>query len=190
MASLDGYNEEIGLVVEFKYPSAEKHYLAKNNQVPATYVDQIQAQLMVTGCNTAHYVSYDGFEIEVVVVREDKVRQKEILERLKAFWSLVETDTPPEGAPKILVSENLEVLASRYKTLSQILEYSKEELEMIRERICELVKDKKAEFYGLSLTRSERIGNVDYKAIPELNGVDLNKYRKPSSEVVTIKELK
>ena len=43
---------------------------------------------------------------------------------------------------------------------------------------------------GVTLVKSVRQGNVNYKAIPELAGVDLEKYRGAPSEVWTLKETK
>jgi putative phage-type endonuclease len=186
-ASLDGYSEEMKLVVEFKYPSKAKHEMAERGQVPATYRAQIQAQLLVSGCQTAHYVSYDGRDIAVVVVKEDKDYQARILAACQLFWGLVETKTPPPGAPVFLESDTLETLAERYKHLDRIANQTDDEMKLIRQKLDELVAEDKAKFYGLSLTRTERIGAVDYAKIPELHGVDLNQYRKSPSKVLTIK---
>lgn len=186
-ASLDGYCEEMGIVVEFKYPSAAKHTLAKAGIVPMTYRSQLQTQLLVSGCKTAHYVSYDGRELAVVVVPADPEYQLRILFECKKFWHLVETMTPPPGAPVILESETLEVLASRYKQLDRIAAQTDAEMKLIKQKLDELVEEDKAKFCGLSLNRGERQGAIDYGKVPELRGVDLEQYRKSPIKVLTIK---
>ena len=45
----------------------------------------------------------------------------------------------------------------------------------------------KTDFEFLTVTKSSRAGSVEYKNIPELKGVDLEKYRKPSTEYFLIK---
>ena len=186
-ASLDGFDEEVGLVVEFKYPSKEKHAQALQGIVPKTYRAQIQAQLLVAGCNTAHYVSYDGRNIAVVLVKADPDEQERILAACKGFWNMVQTRTPPAGAPVILESETLEVLANRYRELDRLATQTETEIKLIRQKLDELVEEDKAQFHGLTLNRTERQGSVDYGKIPELFGVDLNQYRKSPVKVLTIK---
>lgn len=188
-ASFDGYSEEMKLIAEFKYPSEAKHALAVKGFVPPTYVSQVQAQMLVAGVDTCHYVSYNGKEIAVVVVKADKQKQEEILEKCKEFWSFVENDSQPEGSPAKPTSHTLEILAKRYKELLHISSNLKEEMEMIKNRISDIIPDNKAEFYGLSLSRSTRAGAVNYAAIPELAGVDLEQYRKSPVETLTIREI-
>ena len=186
-ASLDGYSEEMVLVVEFKYPSKAKHEMAERGFVPETYRAQIQAQLLVSGCGTAHSVSYNGKELAVVVVKENKEYQGRILAACQIFWQQVESKTPPAGSPVFLESDTLETLAARYKELDRIAARTDDEMKLIKQKLDELVQEDKAKFYGLSLTRSERQGTVDYGKIPELRGVDLNLYRKSPTKVLTIK---
>jgi putative phage-type endonuclease len=189
-ASLDGYNEEKSLIVEIKYPSKEKHAMALRDEVPPTYRAQLQAQLLVADCTWAHYVSYDGTDIAVVKVEADLNEQRRILDACRDFWACVLTNTPPKGAPVILESETLSVLAENYKRLTKIAEHTEGELKLIRQKLDELVEEDKAEFHGLVLSRTERVGSVQYDKIPELQGVDLNQYRKRPSKVLTIKEKK
>ena len=182
-ASLDGWNEETKLVVEFKYPSAEKHEMAERGIVPETYRAQLQTQMLVSGADTAHYVSYNGQDLAVVVVKADPHKQGQILEACKSFWEHVENDV----SPMEIMSETLEVIATRYKQLDRIIKTSEDEIKLLKERINELVIDDKAYFYGLSLTRSKRKGNIDYAKVPQLSGIDLESYRRPDTEITTIK---
>ncbi len=186
-ASLDGYSEEMRMVIEMKYPSKAKHEAAERGIVPDTYIPQIQAQLLVTGFDTAHYVSYNGHSIAVVVVKEDKAMQARILEACGAFWDCVQNCIPPAGAPVVLESETLEVLANRYKQLDRIAFQTETEMKLIKQKLDEIVEEDKAKFHGLTLLRTERIGSVDYAKIPELRGVDLNQYRKSPVKVLSIK---
>jgi hypothetical protein len=86
-----------------------------------------------------------------------------------------------------LESDTLETLAARYKELDRIAARTDDEMKLIKQKLDELVQEDKAKFYGLSLTRGERVGSVDYGKIPELKGVDLERYRKSPVKVLTIK---
>lgn len=189
-ASFDAMNSELGVIAEFKYPSAVKHDQAKQGIVPDGYFDQIQAQLMISGYDTCHYVSFNGSAIAVVTVRADKERQREIEERCRMFWACVESDSWvfPDAPKEVYDSPNLEVMSKRYLELIRLQRQVEDEMKMIKKRISDVVTEKKASFYGLRLVRSERAGSVDYSQIPQLEGVDLEQYRKPATEVVTIKE--
>jgi putative phage-type endonuclease len=186
-ASLDGYSSEIRLVVEMKYPSKAKHELALQGLVPSTYRAQLQTQMLVAECDTAHYVSYDGKEIAVVVVKSDPIEQERILIACKEFWECVHTKTPPKGAPVILESETLDVLSKRYKQLVRIAAQTEDEIKLIRQKFDEIIEEDKASFNGVSFIRSERKGAVDYSKIPELKEVDLEAYRKSPSKTLIIK---
>lgn len=186
-ASLDGYSNELGLVVEMKFPSKAKHELALQGLVPSTYRAQIQTQMLVAECNTAHYVSYDGKDIAVVIVKADPIEQQRILVACKEFWECVTTNSPPKGSPVILESETLDVLSKRYKQLVKIANQTDDEMKLIRQKFDEIIEEDKAKFAGLSFVRSERKGSIDYEKVPELKGVDLEQYRKSPSKTLTIK---
>ena len=186
-ASLDGYSKDHGVVVEFKFPSKQKHEQAELGEVPKTYIAQIQAQLLVAECDTAHYVSYNGKEIAVVEVKADKEIQKRILSAAQVFWEYVEKKIPPPGGPVILESETLETLATRYKELDKISTQTEMEMKLIKQKLDELVETDSASFYGLHMHRIMRKGAVDYAKIPELKGVNLEQYRKGDTKVLTIR---
>ena len=186
-ASLDGYSEELGILAEFKYPGQAKHEMAMRGEVPKTYKAQIQAQLLVSGCDTAHYVSYNGKSIAVVVVKPDPLMQGRILDACKEFWECVQTKTPPPGSPVILESETLDILSARYKTLVRIADQTDAEIKLIRQKLDEMIEEDKAKFNGISFVRSEKKGSIDYDKVPELKGVDLEQYRKSPSKVLTIR---
>jgi len=188
-ASLDGIRP--GMVVEFKYPSRDKHGLAVSGVVPNTYRDQLQVQMLVAGVTRAHYVSYDGQDIAVVEVLADYSRQMTILEACKNFWVMVQEDIEP---PKKYVEQeslDLEYLAKVYRKALRDKERAENILEDTKAMIDDLIKDDKASFYGFTFMRSVRKGSVDYAKIPELEGVNLEQYRKPDSkQFATIKEEK
>jgi putative phage-type endonuclease len=95
-ASLDGYWKEENAVIECKAPAAIKHQMAFVNEIPKTYEDQIQAQLIVSGAKKAFYVSYtdkeedEKFSLAIVEIMPDLVRQNEIITACREFWDELE----------------------------------------------------------------------------------------------------
>lgn len=53
-------------------------------------------------------------------------------------------------------------------------------------RLEELASARRTFGSGLELLRTVRKGAVDYSAVPELSGVDLERYRKPPVEVIKV----
>lgn len=194
-ASLDGvFHNEDGykVIVEIKYPSKEKHNLALSGIVPETYRDQVQAQLLVTKAQYAYYVSFDpegdkDTRLAIVKVEPDFKRQDEILEACQNFWINVLEQTPPEGmAIQDELEAELEVL-DKYKSEIKALEAL---IEGIETSVKEKMKASRVMAGPYTLSWVERKGNVDYKAIKELQDVDLEKYRKSSSRYLKISKSK
>lgn len=191
-ASLDGWVESEKLVVEIKYPSKAKHQQALVGVVPETYRDQLQTQMLVSGANHADYVSFnpdenDEFKLAIVRVKSDKARQQEILEKAKFFWACVQTKTPPiEIAEQPELFETLKIRAS----IQQQIKDLEKSLEEFTNKIKSQMKADTVKCENFTISFSDRKGNVDYSKIPELEKIDLEKYRKPSTRLFLVKENK
>lgn len=190
-ASLDGWRED-GVIVECKCPSKAKHQLALAGYVPETYKDQIQAQLLVSGASYADYVSFDPNEPEetrlaIVQVSHNPERQALILEKCKEFWSFVLSKTPPHGTAEQPELYNDLVELDSIRAEMTKLDKKRKELE---DKIKSSMKANHVICENFAVTWTERKGVIDYSAIPELQGVDLERYRKPPTKVFTIKENK
>jgi len=70
MVSLDGmYLDENGVhIIEIKCPGKKTHEIAQAGQIPFYYIPQICYQCMLTGAQTAFYVSWDGTSNEPVMI--------------------------------------------------------------------------------------------------------------------------
>jgi hypothetical protein len=59
-------------------------------------------------------------------------------------------------------------------------------LDKARQRLIDLTKGPREAGGGVSVVRMWKSGNIDYKRIPELQGVDLERYRGKSREEVRV----
>lgn len=189
-ASLDGFVDSEQLVIEIKTPSKAKHQLALSGYVPETYRDQVQAQLLVSGVESADYVSFspdepDETQLAIIRVRADKQRQQEILEAVIKFWYHVQMDIAPIDVAT--QPELNPMLVERQKVVDAI-KMLEGELEQHNENIKAMMKANRVECENYVVSFTERKGNVEYAKIPELKTVDLEKYRKKSTKVFTVKE--
>lgn len=194
--SLDGWAPELRRVLEIKCPGTADHEAALAGRVPEKYVAQLQFQLFVTGAEVAHYFSFDGESGTIVEVKADSELQRTIRDAVIDFWTrnvLGDLEPDPAARDFVHVTEDQAVrLFSEYRRISV-------EIQTLESRAAELKKEILSRYgaihprlkcAGVEMVRSKRVGAVDYGSIPALEGIDLDAYRKPASEVVTIRTTK
>ncbi len=184
MASLDGMSECGNYIVEIKCPGEKDHAIALSGKVPDHYYPQIQHQLYVTGLDWAFYYSFDGTDgVTLVVQRDDDYIEKMVAEELK-FYECLESRIVPEPSDSDYVNRNDDlwnVYASQWISVLERMKDLEREQENIRNELIFLTAEHNTKGCGISVQKVERKGNVDYSKIPELSGVDLDKYRKEST---------
>jgi putative phage-type endonuclease len=189
-ASLDGLSFDGSVVLEIKCP-LNPHDIrkAKEGRVPAHYYAQLQHQLEVTSATEAHYWSFDGRAGVLVRVTPDREYIKHLIETEAEFWRLVEEKCWPDAA-----SEELDLsshpswrsTALAYRAARISAEQSRLEEQRLRAILGKLATARRTYGCGVELIKNWRKGAVEYSAVPELRGVDLEQYRKPQVQVVTI----
>lgn len=183
MASLDGLSDD-NEILEVKCPGAKDHATALAGNVPDHYYPQLQHQIYVVGAERAFYFSFDGLDGVIVEVKRDDKYIAEMLDQEKKFYECLMNRTPPEVEDDdYIYKDDLEwdLLAMRWKELSEKMEMIAEEQEHVRERLVKLCNGQNSKGSGIKLCSVQRKGNVEYSRIPELKNVDLEKYRKPST---------
>lgn len=188
--SADGYDDVTGEILEIKCPQSKTHELAKAYQMPEHYRLQVQYGLLVSGASLARFVSYrpeDEIMLAGIEVLPDYELHKEMICAAKTFWECVEKDLPLPGTssqPELEGDINaIENLKARIK-----------ELEAVKDALEKSIKDYMQTDTVIAgeylLSWGERKGSIDYSRIKELDGVDLEQYRKPSSRVFSVKRNK
>jgi len=193
-ASLDGYNAEKSQILEIKYVGKEDHENAAKGIVPEKYYWQLQHQLFATGAKLVKYVSFDGSTIEVVNVPPNPKDQTKLFKQLLLFWELVKTGEEPELTDKDYVVVKDELLSERFReweAAKDALKSAEELVKHCQELILEnpLVKDRSISCGDFRVKSVVRKGNVNYKIIPQLKGLDLEEYRGKPSKYQTIRKV-
>lgn len=186
MASLDGIDIDGKSIVEIKCPGQTDHEIAKEGKIPEKYFPQLQHQLAVTGLEMAFYFSFDGSEGIILEVEKDDAFIDKMLDREKTFWKCMSTLTPPAMNQRDFVNrEDKEWTETTQKWLNihGQLETLEEEEKKLRETLIQMAGGQNVMGGDVRLTRSLRKGNVNYAQIPELQNIDLEKYRKEPIEV-------
>jgi putative phage-type endonuclease len=189
-ASLDGLNFDGSLVLEIKCPLRRRdHALALEGQVPRHYYAQLQHQLEVSRARELHYWSFDGRRGALVRIIPDHEYIERLVQAEIGFWRSVTENRWPEPRFKdqdLSDDPKWAEAAQCYSRVRQRLDELSDEERELRNRLLGLSDSHRAFGAGVELIRTSRKGAVNYGAIPELHGVDLDRYRKEPVEVVKI----
>lgn len=196
-ASLDGITLAGDLVLEVKCPFRGRQSrlwkAAQTGETPAYYAAQIQHQLMVSGATEAHLWVYAEGEGILLTQRRDEAA----MEALRGAWDtfaaylatdaappLSEADTALRGDPDWIEAAQVFVSAKAHADAAT------DALEKARQRLIDLTRSPRESGAGVSVVRLWKAGSVDFKKIPELRGVDLERYRGKGREEVRVAVVK
>lgn len=189
-ASLDGLSFDGSTLVEIKCPlSLRDRASAHEGRIPSRYHAQLQHQLEVSGAEQAHYWSFDGRAGCLVKIRPDRDYMQRLVEAEAAFWRLVKENRWPDLADEELdlsADPNWRHAALRYREARLRLEDAASEEHELRATLECMATARRTYGCGVEVLQSSRKGAVDYAAVPELRGVNLEAYRKPPVAVVKI----
>jgi putative phage-type endonuclease len=193
--SSDGYAKDTNELIEIKCTSDKNHNQAKLGEVPPYYKAQLQWGLSISKANKIYYVSYnpgdiDGDDLVIIDVLPDQEYIDMLRKKCDEFWQLVESKTPPELSDsdyELIESKEFELAALALKQAKEELKLAEDRKDYLEKELLKIIGNKKrVKGYGCKIATIQRKGSVDYKSIPELIGVNLEKYRKSLSEYVKI----
>jgi putative phage-type endonuclease len=186
MASLDGFNDERGTVIEIKCPGEKVFNSIEKGDIPENYMWQIQHQLAVTGVWEGILYAYNGTRGVFITIMRDESMIEELIEAEHNFWfNHVLKFDPPKLQKGDFVERNDEKsikwaqagvsIAESRKYLDELEEAHRAEGIALCEGVSSIVG-------GVKVTKVFTKGRIDYEAIPLLKDIDLEKYRKPGRE--------
>lgn len=181
MASLDGLTFDKKIAVEIKNVCAEDHEKAKKGIIPEKYFPQVQHQLAVLEISVLHYFSFRQGDFALVEIERDDNYIRHLYFSEEEFWKCVQNFSEPcfseRDYVKLNNSEWVSMVEDWKSTTEQLKALEAKEKEY-RKALIDMAGDKNATGSGIKLTRCIRKGSVDYSKIKELEGVDLDQYRK------------
>jgi putative phage-type endonuclease len=182
MASYDGIDIEEENSVELKWHSrGEDFEEAKAGRIPEKYIPQVQVQLLVKPVKHHYYYAcFEGNGVLIEVKKDDKYIEK-MLPQLQAFWEGIQNFIAPDPIDKDYVRigcATWNAYEDRYVSLDASISKLEKEKEELRKHLLEMAGNQNVIGNRLRLSKIVRKGLVDYKTIPELEGVNLEKYRK------------
>lgn len=193
-ASLDGITLRGDLIVEIKCPykgqASDLWQSVEAGEIPPMYLVQIQHQLMVSGAKLAHLWVFDGNVGLLHEIERDEVCQQRIKNAWDEFIKFVDSDTPPplsELDTELRDDSEWVLAAQLYRDAKANSEEAAKKLDEAKERLTSLASDHPSiKGGGVTVSRFWKAGNIDYKNVPEITGVDLEQYRGEGSWVVKV----
>lgn len=194
-ASFDGVCENSRLFLEIKMIGKERiEWVRKNKSVLPDHADQVAHQFLVSGYERGFYCCYtvDGkyekiTDYECIQLHRPSPAQLSVLfESVKSFWQGVLSQNPPPLTEKDEYEfKDKDVLAKAKSFLVKktALQKAQEDFEGAEAELKAIASAHPLVRIGdVVISTIVRKGNVDYKSIPQLAGLDLEKFRgRPSS---------
>ena len=185
IASLDGLSVCQKFAVEIKCPGYEDHLSALKGNVPKKYYSQMQHQIAVSGLDMIYYFSYDGLENALIEVLRDQEYIDAMILKERNFLECLRSCIPPQlGEDDYNPRYDSEwcIAVKKWKLAKEIVEASQREEEKARKELIDCCHSMNSKGEGVKVQKIMRKGVIDYSKIDALDGVDLENFRKPSSE--------
>jgi putative phage-type endonuclease len=184
-ASLDGISTLGDSILEIKCGSSKLHDMALRGEIPAYYMDQMQHQLLVTDAAMCFYYSYNGNDGICIEVLPDPTFKETFMPKARDFWRCVAFAEAPALQPSDYKDMSEEPswgsFAKEYSNLCSQIRVLEDIKEGYRKKLITLCGDENCTGGGIKVMKTVVRGRVDYDVIPEIQGVNLEKYRKQSS---------
>lgn len=186
MASIDGINVYAETLVEIKC-GKNSYQKALELEIPDYYYAQMQFQLACTGFKMAYYFCFDGVSHILHHVFRDQDFIDKMIPKCREFYECMLNLTPPQLTDKDYVEVEDERLLPKLLDLAALKREIKR-LEILEKVLEDEVKrvaiDLQCNLKGAGIRVSNRVrrGTIDYQAIPELEGVDIEVYRKKPTQ--------
>lgn len=179
--SFDAINEDRSLVIEIKSPfnktNVEKYKKIEN--VPLSYIYQVQWQIMIAEVSFGFLCIWDGQEGFLHEIQADKKLHKNMVKEGDAFWKRVLLRDPPPMKHQDLSHDNME-LKIKSELVIEAIKRKKEAESIIKEHSTELKEVGKGSnflLHGLKYTVCPGRASYDFDAMKE-DGIDIEKYAK------------
>lgn len=187
MASLDGMDEEKGVIFEAKYMGRDNLKRVDSGDIPPHHLCQMQAQLKVSGAESCIYFAMDDDGNAVHhTIKPDSNYGRDIAEAAIKFMAQISRGEMPEPSERDFFTPNDPRFEELAKLHSQMKAISDQYDAMERMLLEEYGTYRRVKAGEVQITRYLQKGNVQYAKIPQLKGIDLDKYRAAPSERVRV----
>jgi len=188
-ASLDGLSDCGKYILEIKTGGNKLYKMALDKTIPPYYLDQMQHQLLVTGAEKCYYVvgGEDEDKDVMIVVYPDPEFAGKFIPVARAFLKCIAFNEPPalqDSDYKDMSNQpSWKGYADQYRQLNDQIKTLETIKESYRQELLKLCGDENCQGHGIKIIKTNPKGRIAYDEIPEIKGVDLEKYRKNATTV-------
>jgi putative phage-type endonuclease len=179
IASLDGAEEQKGINFEAKLIGRDALNELKGGVIKEHHKIQVQAQMLATGFEKTIYFGMDpDGNAATIEIKRDPEYMAQITQLVQEFWGNLQEGKLPAPSDKDIIQvedPQLSLLAELDAKLTAVTS----EYEKVKEDIlARYEKAGRIQGNGVIITKFWQKGNVDYGKIPQLKGVDLERFRR------------
>ena len=192
-ASLDGTTLSGDTLLEIKCPyrgqTSELWHMVKDDVAPLHFMLQVLHQLMVSHAKLACLWVYDGQHGVGISIEPNPETFKQIKAAWNDFQLYIDHDTPPSLTEQDTVKRNDEAwqqAAEAYLTSKAVSDEAEVKAAEAKADFIRLTSHSRESGFGVSVTKYWKQGNVDYKKVPQLQGIDLELYRGRMREEIRV----
>ena len=184
MASMDGISDDGKIAVEIKCPGDKDHALASQGIVPEKYYPQLQHQLEVCGLDKIYYFSFNKSSQHLIEVKRDDKYIKKMMEKEAEFYECLQSFIAPKCSDNAVIRNDdiWTTVAKDWSAVKTQLDALEKREASLRQSLSEMAGEFTTSGAGVRVTKVVRKGSIDYSKIPQLEGIDLEQFRKISIE--------
>lgn len=181
MASLDGICDNGLSIVEIKCMGKSNHEEAMSGIVKPLYMYQMQWQMFVAGLPECDYFVYSEESNNTISIKRDQCLIDQMIPAAEQFLKYIDTLTPPALTDRDYVDRSddpyLEELFNAYQFSNSQLKELEKQCASYKDAIVKYCGDQSTLCSLGKITKVTTKGRVQYDNIPELEDVDLERYR-------------
>lgn len=193
-ASFDGFDGNVVGEVKCVQSSSPAWEKAQSGDA-GHYIWQLIHQVYVADAVGAIFGVYSIDLDEIITIEFDTSELKSRWhDELEPEWIKYMTAVDNFDAPEMTEADTIERedtewsdLAQRYNEAKEAFSEAKNTLDDLKKQLIDLAGGLKSSGAGVSVYPVERKGAIDYKSVPELDGVNLDDYRKKSTQYWSVK---
>jgi putative phage-type endonuclease len=190
IASMDAVNvDDVKVCAEIKCLNIDDHSKTYMGDIPDIYFPQLQHQMFVFELEQIAYISYNPdalIEYTKTIIKRDDGWLAKYIPKALGFMSALMKNEPPQKTDRDWfdckhdhIYERLEL---DYMSAYNAHQQAEMEKERCRKALIEYSGGRKVCGDFLKVSKYTKQGQVDYKKIPELQYINIDKFRGPSVE--------
>lgn len=192
MASLDGIDSSKTVAVEIKCPGRDDHSTALDGQIPEKYIPQLYHQMIVCELDSIQYFSYnptftdENQRTKIITLKKNCGYEESLIKKEIEFLDCWNNFREPALNKKDFFeidNKKWNAVSEEWKEIQKSLRELKIRDEQCRQDLIAMASSQNAIGNGVKVCKFFRRGAVDYQAIPELIGIELDDYRKKPTEI-------